>query len=185
MKIYSMQELVAMYGLSKVAIAKSLNSHRHAINTEGKQNVWQEGSKNEWRLTEDGRQIWDKVRTAKKGSVAPVVVIQGNDKRVEELTNEVSLLKTTLMLTQNRLEQEKDKRIALLEEKNEAVKLLADFESNRKIAEAESKQKDERIEALEDEKQANLMRAMSAEAEVARYKNLNFLERFIYLIKGQ
>lgn len=183
MKIYSMHELVAMYGLSKVAIAKSLNNHQHAINTNGGRNVWQEGSKNEWRLTEEGRQIWDKVRT-KKGSTAPVV-IQGNDERITELTNEVSTLKTTLLLTQNRLEQEKDKRIKLLEEKTEAVKSLAEAESSRKIAEAESKQKDERIEALEDEKQANLMRAMSAEAEVARYKNLNFLERFIYLFKGQ
>ena len=184
MKIYSMQELVKMYGLSKVAIAKSLTKHHHEINASGGKNVWQEGSKNEWRLTEDGRQIWDKLRKSKSAN-APVVVIQGNDERITELTNEVSTLKTTLLLTQNRLEQEKDKRIALLEEKNEAVKLLADSESNRKIAEAENKQKDERIEALEDEKQANLMRAMSAEAEVARYKNLNFLERFIYLFKGQ
>lgn len=185
MKIYSMQELVKMYGLSKVAIAKSLTKHQHEINESATRNVWQEGSKNEWRLTEDGRQIWDKVRTAKKGSVAPVVVIQGNDERVSELTNEVSTLKTTLLLTQNRLEQEKDKRIKLLEEKTEAVKSLVEAESSRKIAEAESKQKDERIEALEDEKQANLMRAMSAEAEVARYKSLNFLERLIFLIKGQ
>lgn len=184
MKTYSMQELVQIYGFTKVAIAKSLKKHQHAINTNGGRNVWQEGSKNEWRLTEDGRQIWDKLRKS-KSATASVVVMQGDDKRVEELTNEVSLLKTTLMLTQNRLEQEKDKRIALLEEKNEAVKLLADSESNRKIAEAESKQKDERIEALEDEKQANLMRAMSAEAEVARFKSLNLLERFIFLFKGK
>lgn len=184
MKIYSMQELVKMYGLSKVAIAKSLTKHQHAINTNGDRNVWQEGSKNEWRLTEDGRQIWDEVRKPKSANTS-VVIMQGNDERIAELTNEVSTLKTTLLLTQNRLEQEKDKRIALLEEKNEAVKLLADSESNRKIAEAESKQKDERIEALEDEKQANLMRAMSAEAEVARFKSLNLLERFIFLFKGK
>lgn len=184
MKIYSMRELVQMYGFSKVAIAKSLTKHQHEINESGTRNVWQEGSKNEWRLTEDGRQIWDKVRNP-KATNASVVIVQGDDERVSELTNEVSMLKTTLMLTQSRLEQEKDKRIALLEEKTEAVKLLADSESNRKIAEAESKQKDERIEALEDEKQANLMRAMSAEAEVARFKSLNFLERFIFLFKGK
>lgn len=184
MKIYSMQELVKMYGFSKVAIIKSLTKHQHDINTNGYRNVWQEGSKNEWRLTEDGRQIWDKMRNP-KASNAPVVVIQGNDERITELTNEVSTLKTTLLLTQKRLEQEKDERIKLLEEKTEAVKLLADSESNRKIAEAEIKQKDERIETLEDEKQTNLMRAMSAEAEVARYKSLNFLERLIFLVKGQ
>lgn len=184
MKIYSMQELVQMYGFSKVAIAKSLKKHHHEINIGGGKNVWQEGSKNEWRLTEDGRQIWDKLRKPKSAN-ASVVVIQGNDERVSELTNEVSTLKTTLLLTQNRLEQEKDKRIKLLEEKTEAVKSLAEAESSRKIAEAESKQKDERIEALEDEKQANLMRAMSAEAEVARFKSLNLLERFIFLFKGQ
>lgn len=184
MKIYSMQELVKMYGLSKVAIAKSLTKHQHEINKSSTRNVWQEGSKNEWRLTEDGRQIWDEVRKPKSTN-ASVVIMQGNDERITELTNEVSTLKTTLLLTQNRLEQEKDKRIKLLEEKTEAVKSLAEAESSRKIAEAESKQKDERIEALEDEKQANLVRAMSAEAEVARYKNLNFLERFIYLFKGQ
>lgn len=153
--MYSAEQLAERYKISKVGLIKFVKTNLDEINKEG-QNAYQAGSKNEWHFTADAVKIIDKLRGA-----GVTVIAGGDDVRVIELLQEVSTLKTVIANLQQeqnklhqRLEGEQSARIALLEQQQESIRLLA-------TAQASSEALNGRIDDLQ-------ARAERAEAEKHR-----------------
>lgn len=153
--MYSAEQLAERYKISKVGLIKFVKTNLDEINKEG-QNAYQAGSKNEWHFTADAVKIIDKLRGA-----GVTVIAGGDDARVIELLQEVSTLKTVIANLQQeqnklhqRLEGEQSARIALLEQQQESIRLLA-------TAQASSEALNGRIDDLQ-------ARAERAEAEKHR-----------------
>lgn len=124
--MYSAEQLAERYQISKVGLIKFVRSNLAEINKDA-QNAYQSGSKNEWHFSDAAVKIIDKLRGA-----GVTVIAGGDDARVIELLQEVSTLKTVIANLQQeqnklhqRLEGEQASRIALLEQHQESVRLLA------------------------------------------------------------
>lgn len=124
--MYSAEQLAERYKISKVGLIKFVRTNLAEINKDS-HNAYQAGSKNEWHFTVDAVKIIDKLRGA-----GVTVIAGGDDTRVIELLQEVSTLKTVIANLQQeqhklhqRLEGEQASRIALLEQQQESVRLLA------------------------------------------------------------
>lgn len=146
MSVYTMKDLVEMYGMTRAGVGKSLKEHSEAINANGT-NVWQEGTKNEWRLTEEGRKIWDELRKTS----TTIVERSAEAERITELLEENSTLKTQMLAIQAEVAVAYKKVAEMSENEKSNILLLSAAESDLKIAEADKHRQQKQIEAQAEE----------------------------------
>jgi hypothetical protein len=142
MREFTAEELTQRYNLSKAGLLKFVKANIAAINAEDK-NVYQDGNKRQWVFTEKAVEIIDKLRKTERFIVEENVDL----KKENELLQEISTLKTQLMLVQNELNVSQKKLIGmmeqqpiLLEEKVKAETKLEVVEENLKRALEEAAQ---------------------------------------------
>ena len=158
MEIYTVKDLMEMYDMTRAGIGKSLKDYAEAINADGT-NVWQECSKNEWRLTEKGRQIWD----AERNKPTNIVQRSKEAEKITELLEENSTLKTQLLIVQEESKTAYKKLADKAEAEKESMKLLSAAEADLKIAEA-----DKYRQQLQLETQANEIARLRTDFEAER-----------------
>lgn len=146
MNVYTMKDLIEMYGMTRAGVGKSLKEHAEAINANGT-NVWQEGTKNEWRLTEEGRKIWDELRKTS----TTIVERSAEAERITELLTENSTLKTKMLAIQAEVAVAYKKVAEMSENEKSNIRLLSAAESDLKIAEADKERQQKQIEEQTEE----------------------------------
>lgn len=146
MNVYTMKDLVEMYGMTRAGVAKSLKEHSEAINANGTK-VWQEGTKNEWRLTEEGRKIWDDLRKTS----TTIVERSAEAERITELLTENSTLKTQMLAIQAEVAVAYKKVAEMSENEKSNILLLSAAEADLKLSEADKHRQQMTIKAQADE----------------------------------
>lgn len=180
--MYSAEQLAERYKISKVGLIKFVRTNLAEINKEGK-NAYQAGSKNEWHFTGDAVKIIDKLRGA-----GVTVIAGGDDARVIELLQEVSTLKTVIANLQQeqnklhqRLEGEQSARIALLEQQQESIRLLATAQASSEALTGRIDDLQARAERAEQERD-EIRKQVEAEqhrfqAELQKERNKSWWDR--------
>ena len=171
--MYSAEQLADRYKISKVGLIKFVRSNLAEINKDG-QNAYQAGSKNEWHFSDAAVKIIDKLRGA-----GVTVIAGGDDARVIELLQEVSILKTVIanlqqeqIKLQQRLLDEKESRIALLGQQQESVRLLATAQASSEALNARIDDLQARAERAEQEREE-----VKKQAEAERHRLQAELQR--------
>jgi hypothetical protein len=180
---FAMQDLVERYGIKRQSLLEYTKNHISELNEDG---VHARKFGKEWKFDTVAVKRLDELRGYIGNAIAIIEYESPELARAREAEAELEQVKQRI----DELEQELKAKSRTIDMQ---VQMLADEKANsdQKLllltSEAEAKEQEQakRIEELEADNKTNLDRAMSAEAEVARYKNLNFLERFIYLFKGQ
>lgn len=165
---YNIKYLVNRYGIKRQSVQWYIDKYRNTLNDD---QVHAKKIGKEWRFTAQAVNILDGIVGYVGDSVAipdyespEMVKIRELEAEVERLTKE-----NTEVRTENQglilINGSQAKTIDEIRAEKEEYKLLT---SN-----------------AEAEKQANLDRAMSAEAEVAKFKNMSRWERFKFFIAGK
>lgn len=180
--MYSAEQLAERYKISKVGLIKFVRTNLAEINKDS-QNAYQAGSKNEWHFTVDAVKIIDKLRGA-----GVTVIAGGDDTRVIELLQEVSTLKTVIANLQQeqhklhqRLEGEQASRIALLEQQQESVRLLATAQASTEALNSRIDDLQTRADRAEQERDELRQKAEAErhrlQAELQREKDKSWWDR--------
>ena len=130
MREFTAEELTQRYNLSKAGLLKFVKANIAAINAEGK-NVYQDGNKRQWVFTEKAVEIIDKLRKTERFIVEENVDL----KKENELLQEISTLKTQLMLVQNELNVSQKKLIGMMEQQPILLEEKVKAETKLEVAE--------------------------------------------------
>ena len=130
MREFTAEELTQRYNLSKAGLLKFVKANIAAINAEGK-NVYQDGNKRQWVFTEKAVEIIDKLRKTERFIVEENIDL----KKENELLQEISTLKTQLMLVQNELNVSQKKLIGMMEQQPILLEEKVKAETKLEVAE--------------------------------------------------
>lgn len=130
MREFTAEELTQRYNLSKAGLLKFVKANIAAINAEGK-NVYQDGNKRQWVFTEKAVEIIDKLRKTERFIVEENVDL----KKENELLQEISTLKTQIMLVQNELNVSQKKLIGMMEQQPILLEEKVKAETKLEVAE--------------------------------------------------
>ena len=168
-KIWSVNDLMKRYNINRASLIEYAKAKENVINASA---VNMQKTGKEWQFNSEAVRILDELR-------GYGVVVENYDSpekaRIAELEAELEEARKFMAAAQAENSRQKDRIIELLEEKsllleekNEATKLLADAESERKNTEFVICKQREEIEAIQHEQ-----RKASVEIETLREENAN------------
>lgn len=130
MKTFTAEEVAKRYDLSKAGLLKFVKANISFINAEGK-NVYQDGNKKQWVFNEKAINLIDDLRVTDRSIVEENVDL----KKENELLQEISTLKTQLMLVQNELNISQKKLIGMMEQQPILLEEKIKAETKLEVAE--------------------------------------------------
>lgn len=170
-KIWTINDLMKRYGINRASMTEYAKSKIGAINKDG---VHAKKSGKEWQFDAVAVKRLDELRSYG-------IELENYDSpekaKIAELEKELEEARKFMAAAQAENSRQKDKIIELLENKEKLIakeietsRLIAGFESDKKITEAESKQKDIRIEELQADGQRKDAKIESQIEEIARLR---------------